>query len=927
MPRLTDRLTAFIQKLSQRIRAHTHSSQAAQPAGSIVAQVMFGSLGSPNPKSLRQAYLNNMIANLRPVSVASLQFSGNGPASSLFLLDRLYVTPDTRTRVESKSSESETENSRALSTVEAVTREAGQRMVLLGPPGAGKSAFLCFLALQHARALNSAETAIEKLLPDWSAPPLLPVLISLNSLSKGLDPQESDDEIIEKYLHTDDNSRLYAAHLLEEADRIGGLFLFDGLDEIADPTRQSLLVQALQAFASRHSAHPATRFIVTCRSLSYAEPGWQLQGWTTHQLAPLSEEKIRQYVENWYDEIIRTDLARRTYHEDKRTRLLASLRSGDPSRLWELAGNPLLLSTLTAAHADKDGLPEPRVLIYQACVDYLLTHWTIESGQAAGKFQMRLVLDFLQVPRAAFLSLLQEIAYQAHALQLEPLPGQEAYSNSLISEERLSSILQTHLGSEEKVQNALAYFRQPNGMLTVHRVTLPQETPADLQQVYAYAFLHPAIEEYLAALHLARKADLGLEARQHISRGSRWREVLLLLGEHICFSEADVKRIDGILNALAPAPLPQEGLPPDGWRAIWIAGELLNTYRRTFPQRDQEHRHIPRGLVNLLQARGTSLPANERAAAGDVLDALGDPRFRAEAWFLPDEALLGFLRIPAGPFSMGSDPFLDPAAKETEQPQHEVNLPDFYIARNLVTVAQYKTFVEDSGYQPANTGSLLGRLSRPVVYVGWRDALRYCAWLTEKLKEMAARRVKDWALSETEKHFWIGLKSGELVATLPSEAEWEKAARGPIADSKEGSTTPRNNSIYPWGNEFDPNKANTAETGLGTTSPVGCFSMGASPYGILDMAGNVWEWTRTLWGNDFINSSFFYPYIQSDGRENLQANDSVLRVIRGGSFFYHSWHTRISSRGRSIPPEWDWDIGFRVAITAFKSSSRRTEKW
>jgi formylglycine-generating enzyme required for sulfatase activity len=889
--------------------------------------VRMNPLGPPNPKSLRQAYLNNLIANLRPVSVASLQFSGNGPASSLFLLDRLYVTPDTRTHLESKSSENEADNSRTLSAVEVVTRETGQRMVLLGPPGAGKSAFLQFLALQHARALNSAETAIEKLLPDWSAPPLLPVLISLNSLSQSLEPQQPDDEIIEKYLRSDDNSRLYAAHLLEEVDRIGGLFLFDGLDEIADPAKRPQLAQALQAFATRHCANPATRFTVTCRSLSYAEPGWQLQGWAAHELAPLSEEKIRRYVENWYDEIIRTDLARRTYHEDKRTKLLANLRSGHPSRLWELAANPLLLSTLAAAHADKDGLPEPRVLIFQACVDYLLTHWTIESGQAAGKFQLRRLLDFLQVPQVAFLSLLQEIAYQAHAIQLDLPPGQEAYSSSLISEERLSSILQTHLRSDEKVQNALAYFRQPNGMLTVHEVTFPQENLTELQPAYAYAFLHPAIEEYLAALHLARKADLGLEARQHISRGSRWREVLLLLGEHICFSEGDDKRLDGILSALAPAPLPQEGLSPDGWRAVWIAGELLNTYRRTFPQREQEHKHIPRGLVNLLQARGTSLPANERAAAGDVLDSLGDPRFRAEAWFLPDEALLGFLLIPAGPFSMGSDPFLDPAAKETEQPQHELILPDFYISRNLVTVAQFKAFVEDSGYQPANAGSLLGRLSRPVVYVGWRDALQYCAWLTDKLKDMAVRRMKDWAMSESEKHFWAGLDSGELVAILPSEAEWEKAARGPIAASEEGSTAQGNNAIYPWGNDFDPNKANTAETGLGTTSPVGCFSMGASPFGILDMAGNVWEWTRTLWGNDFINSSFFYPYTSSDGRENLQANDSMLRVIRGGSFFYHSWHTRISSRGRSIPPEWDWDIGFRVAITALKGSNRRTEKW
>jgi iron(II)-dependent oxidoreductase len=272
---------------------------------------------------------------------------------------------------------------------------------------------------------------------------------------------------------------------------------------------------------------------------------------------------------------------------------------------------------------------------------------------------------------------------------------------------------------------------------------------------------------------------------------------------------------------------------------------------------------------------------------------------------------------------MGSDPFLDPAAKETEQPQHEVTLPDFYIARNLVTVAQFKACTEDSGYQPANTGSLLGRLSRPVVYVDFQDAMHYCNWLTEKLKEIAARRMKDWAMSETERLFWTGLENGRLTACLPSEAEWEKAARGPVTGVNEGAAAARNSSIYPWGNDYDPNMANTAETGLGTTSPVGCFSMGASPYGMQDMAGNVWEWTRTLWGNNFINSTYFYPYDPADGRENLQANNNVLRVIRGGSFFYHSWHTRISSRGRSIPTEWDWDIGFRVAITVLKSTYHR----
>jgi iron(II)-dependent oxidoreductase len=232
-----------------------------------------------------------------------------------------------------------------------------------------------------------------------------------------------------------------------------------------------------------------------------------------------------------------------------------------------------------------------------------------------------------------------------------------------------------------------------------------------------------------------------------------------------------------------------------------------------------------------------------------------------------------------------------------------------------------------SGYQPTNEGSLRGRLSRPVVYVSWLDALRYCEWLTEKLKEMAGKRIKEWAMSETEWYFWDGLESGGLVVTLPSESEWEKAARGPFAASKDDDPNQRNRSIYPWGDEFDPNKANTAETGLGTTSPVGCFPMGASPYGLLDMAGNVWEWTRTIWGSDFMHSSYFFPYDPSDGRENLQTSDSVFRVIRGGSFFYHNWHTRISSRGRSLPMEWDWDIGFRVAVTALKSTSRRAEEW
>ena len=100
-----------------------------------------------------------------------------------------------------------------------------------------------------------------------------------------------------------------------------------------------------------------------------------------------------------------------------------------------------------------------------------------------------------------------------------------------------------------------------------------------------------------------------------------------------------------------------------------------------------------RWLVRTLER--SPLPARERAAAGDTLAALGDPRFRADRWYLPDEPLLGFVPIPAGPFLMGSGKTNDRQADDNERPQHELTLPGYYLARYPVTVAQFRAFVQD----------------------------------------------------------------------------------------------------------------------------------------------------------------------------------------------------------------------------------------
>lgn len=241
-----------------------------------------------------------------------------------------------------------------------------------------------------------------------------------------------------------------------------------------------------------------------------------------------------------------------------------------------------------------------------------------------------------------------------------------------------------------------------------------------------------------------------------------------------------------------------------------------------------------------------------------------------------------FVEIPAGPFTMGVDRASDPMALDNEKwspsaGEGTVDLPAFFIATHEVTVAEFSRFAQ-AGKWLVDPRALSAPTDHPVAFVSWPDAIAYSRWLESALKSS----------SSTAPRIAEALREGWHV-TLPSEAQWEKAARG----------TDRRR--FPWGNEPRRDRANF---GAAATVPAGRFACPECAFGLSDMAGNVWEWTRSPYQP--------YPYDPSDDRTGLGSD--ALWVMRGGGFADGPQLIRTTTRGAAEPGARRPFIGFRVAI-------------
>jgi formylglycine-generating enzyme required for sulfatase activity len=773
---------------------------------------------------------------------------------------------------------------------------AAPRLVLLGEPGSGKSTALRYLAYVLAGAGLDPQIDLAACLPGWTLGRRLPVFAPLLPLAKRFadDPTrqgEADDlwNYLVEHLQSKDANPGLAAAVHEEIAAGRAILLLDGLDEVAGAESRRKVVRAVQSFAARY---PTCRMVVACRVRAYEgerNAPWRLPGWPSATLADWTISQMRFFVQAWYHTLAGLRGRPEVWRDERIAGLTRAIAARED--LQRFGRQPLMLTVMALVHLNDGRLPEERASLYGRCIDILLGQWEI-AGKDASAYGA--VMDYIGLPDADVQSLrplLGKAAYEAHRAAAPGAVG------------RLSrAVLRTMVDDDLKRRG------HPNPSDGADRLLDYADLRAGLIQASdagdEYSFPHQTFQEYLAGIELLGGVN-PLERVLAQRNDDRWRRPILLGVEHLALSSLDLPY--RLLSRLVEEP---GRTAPQCAFDLLLAQEIANDLGWAWlEQRDPLFSGLKRRLAAALAATlgEPSAPARDLVQAGDALAELGDPR--PGVCTLPP----AMLDLPGGSFVIGITPEEIQRLPKDEQRyfarsqnEQSVTIAAFTLARYPVTNAQYQLFIDAGGYDPAApwwdaparawlsrddvaTEGLerwqrrdhkdrpewwekerfgIARPNYPVVGVSWYEASAFCRWLTQHLNDGCAYR-------------------------LPSEAEWEYAARG----------TARR--IYPWGDaEPDAERANFKRIYDGA-SAVGCFPRGATPEGVFDLAGNVWEWTCSEYRP--------YPYDPDDGRETGDEPAEKRFTTRGGSWLNRPFSLRAANRYLNTPDTYNDLLSFRLA--------------
>jgi formylglycine-generating enzyme required for sulfatase activity/predicted MPP superfamily phosphohydrolase/energy-coupling factor transporter ATP-binding protein EcfA2 len=495
--------------------------------------------------------------------------------------------------------------------------------------------------------------------------------------------------------------------------------------------------------------------------------------------------------------------------------------------------NPLLLTAVCILYQDGKRIPEQRADLYNRIIHNLI-HRRFSDPNHPGKENE--ILEFLMA-----------LAFEAQKKNRKTIEIADAL-------EILRNIF------PKKQEERQGHYKQR--ILKLFNEIEPRCGLFDCVGSDEIQFTHLTFQEFLAAKYMVYE---DIEWQPCLEK-EWWEETLLL---YTGFMSLDRKRTgNDIVETILTTKAKEEKEKKKRRRLQFLGARAICDFQPT----KREESVVSLARDQLIELTESDADLEDRFQAGELVGNLGDTRISED----------NMVPVPAGEFIRGSDEI-----DEEEKPVKRIYLDDFMIGVYPVTNREFKGFIDDNGYNREEFWTKEGWQWRqeeniaepgywynrkwngpnfPVVVVSWYEAETYANWLS---------------------------KVTDKIYRLPTEAEWEKAARG---------TGGRK---YPWGDEFDKDLCNSEESGLDRTSPVGIFPKGKSPYGCFDMAGNVWEWCADWYDGKY--------YRKSPAKNPTGPETGSLRVVRGGSWFNVAHDCACAFRG-AYPPVFRVNVlGFRLA--------------